>query len=263
MARLSLVGDSENLFIMNKLYYQLPLGQSAEIYIILEGGEFPDFTDTLNPLLGNDRKGSVSFFGIRNPLYRQSAGTAGVSLTYDFSQFANLALGYLKPEADQTASGIFGGSYAALAQLTLKPSEAFGVGLTYVRSHNELTTNTGSINSNTPFGTASQSITANSYGVEATFRFSPAFTLSSWVGFSQAISEGLPSRPEADILNYAVTLAFPDIGKKGNLLGIVLGQPPKVTSNDYGLADPDTSLHLEAFYSNPRSVEEKGGMNYC
>ena len=45
-----------------------------------------------------------------------------------------------------------------------------------------------------------------------------------------------------------MNLAFPDLGKEGNLLGIVIGQPPKVTSNDLGLTDSDTSLHLEAFY---------------
>jgi len=53
------------------------------------------------------------------------------------------------------------------------------------------------------------------------------------------------------------------LGKKGNLAGIIFGQPPKVTSNDYGpntftptatnrivdrRTDSDTSYHLEALY---------------
>lgn len=53
-------------------------------------------------------------------------------------------------------------------------------------------------------------------------------------------------------------LGFPDLGKKGNLGGIIFGQPPKVTSNDFGPAtltsttarrqDSDSSFHLEALY---------------
>jgi Carbohydrate-selective porin, OprB family len=53
------------------------------------------------------------------------------------------------------------------------------------------------------------------------------------------------------------------LGKKGNLAGIIFGQPPKVTSNDYDpntftptatnrivdrRTDSDTSYHLEALY---------------
>ena len=63
-----------------------------------------------------------------------------------------------------------------------------------------------------------------------------------------AAAEDLPDKPSAEIFNYAVNLAFPDLGKEGNLLGIVIGQPPKVTSNELELIDSDTSLHLETFY---------------
>ncbi len=44
-----------------------------------------------------------------------------------------------------------------------------------------------------------------------------------------------------------MTLAFPDLGGKGNLAGFVFGMPPKVTESSQ-IADQDTSLHLEAFY---------------
>ena len=50
----------------------------------------------------------------------------------------------------------------------------------------------------------------------------------------------------------AGTLAFPNLGKEGNLGGILVGMEPKVTTIDSTLnnaqADSDTSLHLEAFY---------------
>jgi len=53
-----------------------------------------------------------------------------------------------------------------------------------------------------------------------------------------------------------MTLAFPDLGKQGNLLGFVVGMEPKVTDSTISSANPDldvdededTSLHIEGFY---------------
>jgi Carbohydrate-selective porin, OprB family len=133
----------------------------------------------------------------------------------------------------------------------------------------------GSAFANQPFGagignTATNprgvATSANYYGIETSYRFSPRFTLSGWVGYTQAIVEdgaastAVKRGDKADIWNWAVTLAFPDLGKKGNLGGIIFGQPPKVTSNEYSLPaanatsaptfreDTDTSYHVEVLY---------------
>ncbi len=63
---------------------------------------------------------------------------------------------------------------------------------------------------------------------------------------------------KADIWSWAVTIAFPDLGGKGNLAGIIFGQPPKVMHSDFGAPvltataarreDRDTSFHLEGLY---------------
>jgi len=39
-------------------------------------------------------------------------------------------------------------------------------------------------------------------------------------------------RGDADVWNWAVTLAFPNLGKEGNLGGILIGMEPKVTDID-------------------------------
>jgi hypothetical protein len=52
---------------------------------------------------------------------------------------------------------------------------------------------------------------------------------------------------DGEVWNWALTLAFPDLGKKGNLGGIIVGMEPKLTGGDFG-SDPDTGLHIEAFY---------------
>ncbi|HBL13903.1 MAG TPA: hypothetical protein DD379_21415, partial [Cyanobacteria bacterium UBA11162] len=65
---------------------------------------------------------------------------------------------------------------------------------------------------------------------------------------ARVIGEG-----DVSILNWAVTLAFPDLGKTGNLGGLIIGMEPKVIATDnslknLGINDASTSLHLETFY---------------
>ncbi len=252
MARLSFQGDDENKFELSRLEYRFPVVEPATIYIETVGGSLDDFTDTLNALSSSGR-GSISRFGQRNPIYRQSPGT-GVGLSYDFGETASLSFGYLgtgsEPEEDDAESEAARSPYGIIAQLTLQPNEAVGLGLTYVRSLNSLDTGTGSELANDPFDNQSDRITANSYGLEATVEVTSRFTLGGWVGYTEARAEDLAGEPKASIFNYAVTLAFPDLGKEDNLAGIVIGQPPRVTGNGLGrdFQDEDISLHLEAFY---------------
>ncbi len=255
MARLSVQGDDNNEVKLSVLEYRLPITEQAMVYIELVGGGLDDFTDTLNPLLSGSSRGSISRFGQRNPIYRQSGG-AGAGINYDFGKAVSLSLGYLgfntptEDEIDGSESNDNGNPYGAIVQLTLQPIDNLDLGLTYVRSHNDLDTGTGSELANDPFDDQSDRISASSYGLEVSWQASPVLTLGGWAGYTQAKAEDLLGKPEASIFNYAVTLAFPDLGKEGNLAGIAIGQPPKTSSNelDASLTNRDTSLHLEAFY---------------
>lgn len=243
--------DTDNSFGLYFLQYSFPVfAGKANVIIEPANGILSDFTDTLNPLFNDVANGSISVFGLRNPIYRQGFGGGG-GVIYNFSKSAALSLGYLATNADDPSpgAGLFDGSYGAIAQVTLRPSEGIGLGLTYVHSYNALNlVEIGSTYANDPFDGAATS--ADSYGVEATFRVSPKFTVGGWAGFTQADAESGPNEgADANIFNYAVTLAFPDLGKEGNLAGLVIGQPPKVTANDIDSREDDgTSLHLEAFY---------------
>lgn len=248
MARLGFEGSNDNSIELDALQYSFLVGEQLIVYLNAQA-DADRFINVLNPLLNSGGRGSISRFGRRNPLYRQ-VGNAGIGIDYNFSKFASLGLGYLANNAEEPSSGLFNGAYGAIAQLILKPSEALDLGLTYVHSYNNLDTGTGSELANEPFDEDTEALTANSYGIEVDFRISPAFSLGGWVGYTQAIAEDLPERPAADIFNYAIILAFPDLGGEGNLAGIVVGQPPKVTNNELGkdFSDRDTSLHLEVFY---------------
>ncbi len=111
-----------------------------------------------------------------------------------------------------------------------------------------LTGSTGSALANRPFGNAAT--TANHYGIEASFQASSKLTIGGWAGYTTAISESGPTQgSDADVFYWAATFGLKDFGKEGNLLGLLFGQPPKVTSNDVvNGEDPDTSYHAEALY---------------
>ncbi|WP_016876605.1 iron uptake porin [Chlorogloeopsis fritschii PCC 9212] len=253
MARLAFQSDSDNQFELSTVEYRFPIGEQAMVYLEAEGGDLDDFfTDTLNPFFSGSSRGSISRFAQRNPIYRQGGG-AGVGLVYDLSKSISLSLGYLSDDVNEPEVGFGGEEYGAIAQITLEPIDDFKVGFTYIHSYNSLDTGTGSRRANDPFDDNSDAIIADSFGLESTFAVSDRLTVSGWAGFTRATATDLPNNPTADIFNWALTVAFVDLGKENNVAGIAIGQPPKVTGNEFEVAtqkykDEDTALHLEAFY---------------
>lgn len=249
MANLGIDGSSGNSVEVSRLDYFFPVGERASGYITLVGGGLGDFVTTVNPLLSSSGDGAVSLFGRENPIRRQG-GAPGASFVYEISDAVIFEVGYAASDATDPEVGIWQSPYAAIAQVTLRPADNLALGLTYVRSYNSLGTGTGSELAEDPFDDDADAITANSYGAEAAFQLSPKFTIGGRVGFIQATAADIDDEPTADILTWAVSFAFPDLGGEDNLAGIVVGLPPKVINNelDEDLENVDSSLHLEAFY---------------
>jgi hypothetical protein len=252
MARLGLSGDRENQLELGELSYRFSLGDRTRVRIMALDGGLSDFAPTLNSLLDGTSDGAISRFAQRNPIYRQGSGT-GVGLTYKFSEAVRLSLGYLARRVNHPGIGFGQADNGAIAQLTVSPSDPIDVALTYVRSYNDVDTGTGSERANDPFRDTSDAIVGNSLGLQTAIALSPKVLLTGWVGWTHAKATDLPDQPAAHILNWAATLAIQDLGKEGNLLGLAIGQPPKLVRNDFVFrgreyTDPDTSLHLEAFY---------------
>jgi hypothetical protein len=260
-------GNDLNLLVA---LYSFPIGDRTNVVVEGSGGIAFDFADTINPLdfLNDSASGSISAFGVRNPIYNQVAG-AGIGVRSQLSDSFELSAGYLAPSASNPTqeSGLFNGAYAALGQVVFKPGDRFKLGLTYVNAYNQSDTFTGSNLANFNSFAANAvgetvPISSNSYGVEASFSISDRFIVSGWGGYTnnrvrasvtgnngQSVSSG-----EQDIWNWAVTLAFPDLLQEGNLGGIVVGMEPKVTSSNINITgvpentNSDTSLHVEGFY---------------
>jgi hypothetical protein len=79
---------------------------------------------------------------------------------------------------------------------------------------------------------------------------SPQLALGGWAGYTQNQAPG----GNRQIWNWSLTAAAPDLGGKGNLAGLLVGQEPRVTSSgidpatDNNTTDPKSGLHIEGFY---------------
>jgi Carbohydrate-selective porin, OprB family/S-layer homology domain len=254
MTRLAYDGDSGGAVGIDDLFYRFPLGDKTRVWLIANGYGSENIATPLNPFLQSDGTGTISRFGRFSPLYRIVDGP-GLAIEQKLSDQLTFSAAYRARNASDPSAkaGLFDGNFGGLAQLTFAPTKSLSIAATYTRTYNrgnavDLTGSTGSTLARQPFGAVATS--ANSYGVTASFRVSPQVNLSGWFGLSKAEARSGANRgADADVLNWSVALAFPDLGKKGNLGGVILGMPPKATKNDVvARADRDTSYHLEALY---------------
>ncbi|MEA5621096.1 iron uptake porin [Cronbergia sp. UHCC 0137] len=242
--------------IIDALWYGFPLGKKTQVKLIANAGAGDDVTNTVNIFDGDGGFGALSAFGTRNPIYAQMNG-AGLAVNHQFSDRLGLSLGYLTPSGNSptAGNGLFEGAYGALAQLTVKPSDRITVGLTYINSYKSPLT-TGSTGATLQpldvdgMNGIEVAYSSNSYGVQASVGISKNFVIGGWAGYTNSQVLTGPNTGDVDIWNYAVTLGFPDLGKKGNLAGLIVGVEPRVTSSTVGVIDKDkdTSYHIEGFY---------------
>ena len=257
MTRLAFDRPLDNDLRIGKLFYRFGATDKLRFTVDATRGRYnANVSDNFNNFFANPFKGSISNFGRFNPIYAQGAGGTGVTAVYQISDAIAFNAGYLARNADNSEgeNGLFNGSFAALAQLDFAPADFFKVGLTYVRAYYPggrafVSAGTGSRLANAPFGSLDTS--ANHFGLQTSLNFD-AIVLSGWAGYTSATAKeagaGIAADDRADILNWAATLAFPDLGGKGNVAGIIVGQQPHVIDNDSGAEEDDFNWHLQAQY---------------
>jgi Carbohydrate-selective porin, OprB family len=241
---------------------QISLAKNTQMTVGVEVLEANDFADTINPLIDGNRDNGVSRFGNRPGIYYLVAGS-GVGVRHRFSSNLEGSVGLLvrastdKPQNSQSGgslgnekatannvigSGSSGGSltssYGTLAQLTYAPSENVKFGVTYVYASNAIP-EIGSEKANQTEGSN------NAFGFQTSLRLDPNLAVGGWVSFNQHSNTEL----NKNIFTWAVTAAIPDLGGKGNLAGIVVGQEPRViAASNLEAQDRGSSWHLEGFY---------------
>lgn len=283
MTRLGFETNTENQFEIDDFFYRFPIGERVQVQFDFANTEYNDNVYTFNPAFESSGRGAISRFGRFNPIYRVGSG-AGLTLQFNPNGPIGASVGYIANTANNPSdgTGLFDGSFAALGQIAFRPSDKINLGLTYARTYDKgnggtidddgvlipggggvggadtvsLFDGTGSNLANRPFGNVPTA--ANHYGVQASFRPSDKFTISGWAGLTDAEDKLRAGDNSATAFNYAVSLAIQDVGPEGSQLGLIFGQPPKVTDNDLTVAnnggfggggeDPDTSYHIEALY---------------
>lgn len=256
---LSFSGSNDNDIELDLIAYTLPWGD-LEIVIGAIGLAADDIAETINFFEDdNGGDGAISNFSGLNPIY-ETAEDAGIGIIYEFGETIELSAGYLASPANEPTSegGIFNAPYGAIAQAIVSPSDRLDLAFTYIHSRNQSDTDTGSNLANLrsftedEFGEEVPTV-SDSYGVEFSYELSDSIAIGSWGGLSKITTisslDGQIDRGTQDVWNWAVTLAFPDLGKEGNLGGIVIGAEPWVADSSISnLGEEEMSWHLEAFY---------------
>ncbi|MEG4810429.1 iron uptake porin [Microcoleus sp. F8-D3] len=283
----NVLGRTDNVVALDTLLYKFPVGQRLNVTLAANNVVWDDILPTVNPYFEDfdGGNGSLSAFGQRNPIYRLGGGS-GIGFDYAFGGRGllggvfgptSLSFGYLASNAASPArgAGLTNGDYAAMGQLTFTPGRNLQVAFNYNHGY----FNRGNFGFDNGFGASvaggftgtgvanslnglsegftfadgsefrARKVVTNSYGAQASLRLSPRFILGGWAGLTNARILGIG---DARIWNYAVTLALPDLGKEGNLLGIVVGREPYLDKLEAASSlrsfRNDDSYHVEGFY---------------
>jgi hypothetical protein len=268
MTRLNFDNDSNNNLFIPHIRYYFPVSDSLSFVIGPTGIGYNDITDNVTPAtIADDGNGIPSLFGKNSLLFERGGG--GVAANWRISQDLVLTLGYLanSPNIPTQTNGLFDGGYNALAHLVYYAPQG-AIGVAYSHGYNpagtvDITAGRGSILSSAPFG--NNIATTNSIvGVQGYYRLSPNFQVHGWGGYIWAtaknsgfsdISNGIGgtdslfvnSGDSANAWFGAIGVSFPDVGGRGNLPGILVGLPPRVSRSDVR-QEGDNSYHIEAFY---------------
>lgn len=278
-------GDGNNDIGIDWLAYEFNYGGS-KVYIAATGGLHADYVPVLNPYFydGDGGNGSLSTFAQQSPIYRIGGGAgAGIRLGVGRAPLlgpTSLTVGYLADNANSPSDkqGLFNGDYSAIAQLNFTLNDRVGLAATYVHGyHNRgdgifdiggsprsIGNNPiiGSGAANDPqeaFGTGARfplvqardtALITNSYGLSSALRVSDRFSVSGFVGKTDI--SAVENSTRGEVWYYGLGVAFPDLGKRGNVLGLFAGVQPylaglEVQGSPVGIKT-DRSYHFEGFY---------------
>jgi hypothetical protein len=232
-------GTGDNV-ALNQLFYQFPLGERVNILVGANNTSDTDYvTSSISPF-DSSGAGALTNFGTPQQ-YALVTGDTGAGAFIQLSDNLSLDLSYSGAEAQNSSSGagLFNGDYSAMAQLTFL-SNGFDAGIMYANTY---------VGGGFGFLTEDRPEVANVYGAQVNFKFG-GFELGGGVAYApiRAINRG-----DYDVWSYQATLAFPDLGGDGNLLGILAGAP--LYAGGFGDALFDTGLSNVRSQDTPFTVQ--------
>jgi hypothetical protein len=260
--------DTANSIQLSDLSYRFLVGDNLAV-IVGAAGVAPSSVFRGPNRYESAGQGALSAFAQRNPILN-FPGQAGIGFDWQISDNISLQGVYAAALASDPNNGLTGGPFTAGVQLALTPSEAVDLALYYLNSYTtNASLNTG-VGDNL-LGPIAGRFSTNAFGGTATWRISPQITLGGWAGYTTSATRDAGLGGSVDTFNWMAFLNFPDLFAEGNLGGIYVGQPPKITSSnltqngvpafnipsaiglsgvapgDFG-GQPASTTHLELFY---------------
>jgi hypothetical protein len=253
---------------------KIDLAPETQLTVGVTALDVNDFTDTIDPLFDPNIKAPnanndsmITRFGTRAGIYSLVAGS-GIGIRHRFSPTLEGSVGVLvrsnndsnnqpsksgglsnnkqNTKSDNSnnfndnglPSGGLSNSYGTIAQLTYTPSQDVKIGLTYVYGYS-IYPEIGSDNANRTDGGNS------AIGLQTFARLNQNLALGGRIGFNKNSNFEF----DKNIFTWSLTAALPDLGGKGNLAGIIVGQEPRVISaSDLNVIDSGSAIHVEGFY---------------
>ncbi|MDY6938431.1 MAG: iron uptake porin [Cyanobacteriota bacterium] len=258
-SRLGYASGGGNDVSVNRIHYRTAVGDKLTFHVGPTGMDIDQIFAVTNPYLASGSSGALSRFGRRHPLVHRGNEGAGVGFNYDVSDAFGISALYLANGGDSfdptPKNGLFNGRYSAAVQFDVAPTDDIDVSLTYLNSYSpggsaNLAGSTGTDFAQDPFRGAATS--GHHLGLQANARLTDTVSFGGWAGAVFAEQESGDDN-SATVVDWAVNLAFPDLGGDGNLLAFIVGQPPRVVDNDLNIngtpiEDRDATWHFEALY---------------
>lgn len=265
--RLGYEADTDGEMQISDLTYRHLLGDRLALVIGTEG------VSPVNVFRGANRIessgfGPLSAFAQRNPIINIGSGRGGLGFDWQVSRKIALQGVYSTTFPGETGfGGLFGGDAGGIVlgtQLNVAPTDSFDIALNYLYAYTPKESFAGNLGTGVGDDqvTVGSSLNTSAIGGTLSWRVSPTFVLGGWVGHT---TSSIPDRSgNVETLNWMGFVNFPDLFEEGNLGGIYVGQPPRITSSDLptgrnipdllagGLGEPGsqpgTTMHVEAFY---------------
>ncbi len=268
---LSYEGDTDNSWQLSDLSYRQLFGNNLAVILGPQG------VNAVNVFRGANRVegagfGPLSRFAQRNPIISIGSGRGGVGVDWQVASRLSLQGIYSASNpGDPNQGGLFGGENGVTtvgAQLVATPVDNLDISLQYLNSYSpfgQLQTGIGDdlLATADPL-TGRAPMQTNAVGATLEWGITPNITAGGWVGYTHSDLRGISGSVET--INWMAFLNFPDLFGEGNMGGIYVGQPPKITNSSLPASrnipslvnradpfaaeggQPSTTTHVEAFY---------------
>lgn len=269
--RLGYEGNTGNTFVLSDLTYRFLPSNNLALIIGARG------VNAVNVFRGPNRVegaglGPLSLFAQRNPIIGFNAGQAGLGFDWQINKSLSLQAVYSAADAAKASGdgGLLGGNTSIGVQLAATLFDRLDLALYYLNSY----TNNGTLNN--PVGDniigavfPASNFSTNAIGSTIAYNASKNLNFGGWLGFTTSAIKDASISGSVETFNWMVFSNFLDTFREGDLFGIYVGQPPKITSSNLtgninfpslyngGLGTPGgqsaSTTNVEVFYRYPIS----------